>query len=116
LKEKAKVIRAGYENLPCRKELNEMSLEHQVIEALKKVVDPHTGVSVYDMGLISNLNIQDGAVSLTFIPTSPVCPMGLQLARDIQNEVCHLQGITKCNVEVVGHLQADQINKELNKC
>lgn len=93
-----------------------MSLEQQVIEALRKVVDPHTGVSVYDMGLISNLNIKDGVVSLTFIPTSPVCPMGLQLARDIQKEIALLPGIAKCNVEVVGHLQADMINKELNKC
>lgn len=93
-----------------------MSLEQQVIEALRKVVDPHTGVSVYDMGLISNLNIKDGNVTLTFIPTSPVCPMGLQLARDIQREITLLPGISKCNVEVVGHLQADIINKELNKC
>ena len=93
-----------------------MSLEQQVIEALRKVVDPHTGVSVYDMGLISNLNIKDGIVTLTFIPTSPVCPMGLQLARDIQEEIALLPGITKCNVEVVGHLQADMINKELNRC
>lgn len=93
-----------------------MSLEQQVIEALRKVVDPHTGVSVYDMGLISNLNIKDGNVTLTFIPTSPVCPMGLQLARDIQREISLLPGISKCNVEVVGHLQADMINKELNKC
>jgi metal-sulfur cluster biosynthetic enzyme len=92
-----------------------MSLEQQVIEALRKVVDPHTGVSVYDMGLISNLSIKDGAVSLTFIPTSPVCPMGLQLARDIQREISLLPGIVKCNVEVVGHIQADIINKELNK-
>jgi len=93
-----------------------MSLEQQVIEALKKVVDPHTGVSVFEMGLISNLNVKDGNVSLTFIPTSPVCPMGLQLARDIKEEVCKLEGITKCDVEVVGHLQADLINKELNQC
>ncbi|MEM2838815.1 MAG: iron-sulfur cluster assembly protein [Thermoplasmata archaeon] len=93
-----------------------MSLEQLVIEALRRVVDPHTGVSVYDMGLISNLSIKDGAVSLTFIPTSPVCPMGLQLARDIQKEISLLPGITKCNVEVVGHMQADVINKELNRC
>jgi len=93
-----------------------MSLEQLVIEALRRVVDPHTGVSVYDMGLISNLSIKDGAVSLTFIPTSPVCPMGLQLARDIQKEISLLPGIVKCNVEVVGHMQADIINKELNRC
>ncbi|MDH4123569.1 MAG: iron-sulfur cluster assembly protein [Thermoplasmata archaeon] len=93
-----------------------MSLEQLVIESLKRVVDPHTGVSVYDMGLISNLKVENDAVSLTFIPTSPVCPMGLQLARDIKNEICKITGIAKCNVEVVGHLQADLINKELMKC
>ena len=93
-----------------------MNLEQHVIETLKQIVDPHTGVSVYEMGLISNLKIENGSVSLTFIPTSPVCPMGLQLARDIKDGVSKIEGIKKCDVEVVGHLQADLINKELSKC
>ena len=91
-----------------------MDTEQKVIETLRQVVDPHTGVSVYDMGLISELKVEGSTVSLTFIPTSPVCPMGLQLAKDIKDKVCKVAGISKCKVMVVGHVQADLINKQLS--
>ena len=91
-----------------------MDTEQKVIETLRQVVDPHTGVSVYDMGLITDLKVGGDSVSLTFIPTSPVCPMGLQLAKDIKDEICKIQGIKKCVINVVGHVQADLINKQLN--
>jgi len=91
-----------------------MDMEQRVIETLRQVVDPHTGVSVYDMGLVTELKVDNDSVSLTFIPTSPVCPMGLELAKDIKDRVCKIQGIKKCMVMVVGHVQADLINKQLN--
>jgi metal-sulfur cluster biosynthetic enzyme len=93
-----------------------MDLRERVIETLRQIVDPHTGVSVYEMGLISELKVEKDAVTLTFIPTSPVCPMGLQLARDIKEGVCKIEGIKKCVVNVVGHMQADLINRQLNQC
>lgn len=93
-----------------------MDVQQRVIEALRQIVDPHTGVSVYEMGLVTDLKIEKDSVSLTFIPTSPVCPMGLELARDIKAEVSKIEGIKKCVVNVVGHVQADLINKQLNQC
>jgi len=93
-----------------------MDLQSRVIEALRQIVDPHTGVSVYEMGLVADLKIENDSVSLTFIPTSPVCPMGLELARDIKLEVSKIEGIKGCVVNVVGHVQADLINKQLNEC
>ena len=91
-----------------------MVTEDQVIDAIKQVMDPHTGVNVYDMGLISDLKIEDEVVSLIFIPTSPVCPMGLQLAKDIKDKVMGIYGVSNCKVDLVGHIQADEINKYLN--
>ncbi len=93
-----------------------MDLQQRVIEALRQIVDPHTGVSVYEMGLVTDLKIEKDSVSLTFIPTSPVCPMGLELAKDIKLEVSKIEGIKKCVVNVVGHVQADLINEQLNQC
>ena len=42
--------------------------------------------------------------------------MGIELARDIKAEVSKIEGIKKCVVNVVGHVQADLINKQLNQC
>ncbi len=85
-----------------------------VVEALRGVLDPHTGVSVYDMGLISEIVVDGDRVSLTFMPTSPFCPVGIQLATAIRDQVLTVEGVSKCDVKVVGHIKADEINRALN--
>jgi len=84
-----------------------------VVEALRSVLDPHTGVSVYDMGLISDLVVGEDTVSLTFMPTSPFCPVGVELAKAIRDQVLTVEGVKNCSVKVVGHIKADEINKAL---
>lgn len=94
--------------------LAEMDKKEIVIETLRGVLDPHTGVSVYDMGLISDLVVSDNAVSLTFMPTSPFCPVGVQLAKAIRDNVLTIEGMKRCDVKVVGHVRAEEINEELS--
>ncbi len=91
-----------------------MDKKDLVIEALRQVLDPHTGVSVYDMGLISEIQVVDDSVSLTFMPTSPFCPVGVELAKAIRDQVMVIDGVRNCNVKVVGHIRAEQINQEVN--
>ncbi len=91
-----------------------MDKNELVVEVLRSVMDPHTGVSVYDMGLVSELSIKDDAVSLTFMPTSPFCPVGIELAKAIKEGILGIEGIKTCKIKVVGHVRADEINKELN--
>jgi metal-sulfur cluster biosynthetic enzyme len=91
-----------------------MDKRELVIEVLRGVLDPHTGVSVYDMGLISDLVVKDDSVDLTFMPTSPFCPVGIELAKAIKDHVMTVDGMKACNVKVVGHIRADQINAELS--
>jgi len=91
-----------------------MDKKEIVIETLRGVLDPHTGVSVYDMGLISDLVVSDNAVSLTFMPTSPFCPVGVQLAKAIRDNVLTIEGMKRCDVKVVGHVRAEEINEELS--
>ncbi len=92
----------------------EMEKKDEVIEVLRGVLDPHTGVSVYDMGLISELEVANDSVSLTFMPTSPFCPVGVELAKAIRDGVLAVEGVKTCNIKVVGHIRADQINEALN--
>ena len=87
-----------------------MPTEKEVISTLKEVIDPHTNVSVYDMGLISELKVKKDCVSLTFRPTSPFCPLGVQLAQSIKRRLESLKGVAKANVTVVGHVHEDRIN------
>lgn len=93
-----------------------MPTEEEVIEKLKNVVDPHTGTDVYDMGLISNLKVEDDSVSLVFTPTSPFCPMGVQLAVQIKKSLAQLQDLNADGVDITveGHMQSEQINEKLS--
>jgi metal-sulfur cluster biosynthetic enzyme len=91
-----------------------MDKKDLVVEVLREVIDPHTGVSVYDMGLVSELIVKDDNVALTFMPTSPFCPVGIELAKAIREKVLSIEGMKKCDIKVVGHIRADEINKELS--
>ena len=93
-----------------------MDRKESVIASLKTVVDPHTGMNVYDMGLISDIEVAGNSVSLTFMPTSPFCPVGVELAKSIREAALLAEGVESCEVRVVGHVKADEINLEVNVC
>lgn len=88
-----------------------MLTEKEVVSTLKEIIDPHTNMSVYDMGLISDLKVTKTSVSLTFRPTSPFCPLGVHLALNMKRRLMELKGARKVEVKVVGHIQEDNINK-----
>ncbi|MDD4308119.1 MAG: iron-sulfur cluster assembly protein [Thermoplasmata archaeon] len=90
-------------------------VNEKAIEALKGVLDPHTGLSVWDMGLIHDMKHEAGAISLTFIPTSPFCPLGIQLAFAIKKALAKLEGISLVKITIEGHMNAVSINEMLAK-
>jgi metal-sulfur cluster biosynthetic enzyme len=90
-----------------------MATEKQVIALLKEICDPHSNISVYEMGLISKLKVTKDSVSLVFRPTSPFCPLGMHLAANIQRRMMSIRGIKKVKVTVVGHVQEAMINETL---
>lgn len=90
-----------------------MVTEEQIVEELKKVIDPHTNISVYDMDLISNLKVNNENVTLTFVPSSPYCPLGIQLAFAIKQKIKEIKDVKSVEVKVEGHVQQEQLNKML---
>lgn len=90
-----------------------MVTEAEVVEKLKTIMDPHTGESMYDMELISDLGVKGDEVTLTFEPSSPYCPIGIQLAQAIKSGVESIEGVKTVKVTVKGHVSADEINEEL---
>ncbi len=89
--------------------------KNQVIEELKKVMDPHTDQDVYEMGLVKDLKVDGAEVSLTFVPSSPYCPLGVQLATAIRDKIKDIEGVEKVDITVDGYIQKDQLNKMLKE-
>lgn len=92
-----------------------MPTEEQVIATLKEIIDPHTNMSIYEMGLISEIRSDEDSVSLTFRPTSQFCPLGVHLALNIKRRVAELEGVRNADVKIVGHIEADKINRLLEE-
>ena len=52
----------------------------RVMNSLKKVIDPETGIDIVSMGLIRSIKIDADRVRIEFSPTTPFCPLvGLSL-------------------------------------
>jgi metal-sulfur cluster biosynthetic enzyme len=92
-------------------------LEQEVIEALRHVIDPETGVDVVRMRLVEDLHIDagTGTARLTFRPSSPVCPLAVHLALSIRDAVASVPGVTGQEITVVGYVGADSLNQLLRE-
>ncbi len=56
----------------------------KVRAALREVMDPELGMSVVDLGLIRDVRVNEGALHVRMILTTPFCPYGpalLEMAR-----------------------------------
>jgi metal-sulfur cluster biosynthetic enzyme len=59
----------------------------QAIDVLKTVFDPEIPVNVWDLGLIYDLGLTDGDVAIQMTLTAPGCPVGPQLAAEIEQKM-----------------------------
>lgn len=65
-----------------------------VREALTNVIDPELGLDFVELGLIYDIEIEDGDVYVTFTLTSPGCPIGPQVTEQIEEFVGELDGVS----------------------
>ena len=85
-------------------------IEDQVIMALKTVYDPEIPVSIYDLGLIYEVDLIPLEkeeliaglpvvnVNITMTLTSPNCPVAESLPVEVEERVNLLSNINKCKV------------------
>jgi metal-sulfur cluster biosynthetic enzyme len=94
-----------------------MELEQAIVERLREVIDPETGVDVMRMRLIEELRVdgETGRVSYRFRPSSPLCPLAVHLALGIRDAVGGVPGVTEQEIEVVGYVGAEGLNAVLSE-
>lgn len=79
-----------------------VSLDEQVVEALKSIFDPEIPVNIYELGLIYSVDIDpEGKAKITMTLTSPACPVAGSLPGEVENRVKDVEGIEDCEVEIV---------------
>jgi metal-sulfur cluster biosynthetic enzyme len=75
--------------------------EEAVRQALRTVKDPELNLSIIDLGLVYDVEVEDGAVHIRMTLTSPGCPAGPQIMNDIHKTVRPLEGVKDVDIEIV---------------
>jgi metal-sulfur cluster biosynthetic enzyme len=70
-----------------------MATNEEVMDALRDVIDPELGLDFVELGLIYNVEIDDGTVSVTYTLTTPGCPIGPQVTEQIEEFVSDLDDV-----------------------
>lgn len=76
-------------------------LEEKTIVVLRNIFDPEIPVSIYELGLIYEINISEtGKVHILMTLTSPNCPVAESMPAQVNEEIGYLTGVTEVNVEI----------------
>ncbi len=81
--------------------------EETVRDALRGVVDPELGADIVELGMVTSVRIDDGAVEVGVALTVAGCPLRTQIQSDVETHVGGLPGVRSVSV-TTGVMDADQ--------
>jgi len=78
-------------------------LKQRVIDTLQTIYDPEIPVSIYELGLIYEVNIFPplNNVEIIMTLTAPGCPAAQSLPAEVESKLKALGGVNEVTVEVV---------------
>jgi metal-sulfur cluster biosynthetic enzyme len=74
--------------------------EELVREALKNVIDPELRISIMELGLVYDVDIEDSKVKVIYTLTSPGCPLGPVIDGQIKDVLLDLPGVKDVDSEL----------------
>ena len=66
-----------------------------VLEALKEVYDPEIPVNIVDLGLIYDVEVDDGEVAIEMTLTAQGCGMGPYIAQQAEWRIAEIEGVDR---------------------
>lgn len=72
----------------------------QVTQALREVLDPELGMSVVDLGLIYDVQVDAGRVRITMTLTAPGCPLHDSMTEWVRQAVRKIRGVDEVEVAI----------------
>lgn len=72
-----------------------------VADALREVIDPELGLSLVDLGLIYDIRVEGGKVSVTMTLTSPGCPLAHSLLGGVEGRLMLMEDVNEVQVDLV---------------
>jgi metal-sulfur cluster biosynthetic enzyme len=79
----------------------ESDVHAAIREGLREVSDPELGVNIVDLGLVYDIEVEDGHARVTMTLTSPGCPAGDQILNGAQRQAESAEGVEEAEVSLV---------------
>lgn len=73
----------------------------QIADVLRHVDDPELGINIVDLGLIYDLQFDDGDLAVKLTMTTPACPLSDYIKRSIRSVTNQAKGIERVQIEIV---------------
>jgi FeS assembly SUF system protein len=81
--------------------MEEPILKQKIIDCLQTIYDPEIPVSIYELGLIYEVNInEDNVVKIVMTLTAPGCPAAQSLPVEVDQKVRMIEGVKDVDVTV----------------
>ena len=84
-------------------------IEEPIVDVLKTVYDPEIPVTIFDLGMISKIDVQDDStvdVDMTFTALS--CPAADFILEDVRTKIEGLSSVKSANINLVFEPAWDQ--------
>ena len=77
------------------------SLKQKIIDCLQTIYDPEIPVSIYELGLIYEINILPaGTVQIVMTLTAPGCPAAQSIPVEVDQQLRKIEGVQDVHVTV----------------
>ena len=81
---------------------NPDDIKYDIVAVLKTVYDPEIPVDIYELGLIYELEVDEGGVAhIVMTLTSPMCPVAETLPPEVEAKAREVEGVTDVQLELV---------------
>jgi len=77
-----------------------MATKEEIIEVLKKIVDPEINYDIWSLGLIYNVDVQGSKVTILMTFTTPMCPYGPQILDEVRRNISAMDGVGEVDVQL----------------
>jgi metal-sulfur cluster biosynthetic enzyme len=87
-----------------------------VRKAAGSVPDPEVRRSIADLGLLDEVDVDDGRVTVHFHLTSPLCPANFaaKIGQEIRRRVSAVPGVQSVEVVLQDHFVQDELYRLIN--
>jgi metal-sulfur cluster biosynthetic enzyme len=74
--------------------------KEQVVDALRAVEDPELGMDIVELGLLYDVEVENGNVKVIHTLTSMGCPVGPMIQQNVDEIVREMPGVENVDIEL----------------